>query len=166
MLKKVVGHDEHPRRAVTALQRTMLGEELLKPAEDAALGQAFDRIDPGAVGLNREHETGSSSLPIEEYGACAANAVLAAHMRAGEPQVLAQEVAQQKSRLDLAFVRLAIDRQADLANFRHVLSPTAVLAACPATRRTRLATIRRRYSASAWRSLLGSTDAAAADAAI
>ena len=55
-----------------------------------------------SVGLHREHQAGAHRLAVEEDRAGAADAVLAADVRAGQAELVAQEVAQQQARLDLA----------------------------------------------------------------
>ena len=87
----------------------MLVEGLLERVELAVLGQAFDRLQLGAVGLDREHDAGARGLAVEQDRAGATNPVLAAHVRAGEPQVLAQEIDEELSRLAAAFVLHAVD---------------------------------------------------------
>ena len=59
----------------------------------------------GAVGLDREHGAGLDRLAVEVDGAGAAMAGLAADMRAGEVELLAQEMDQQGARLDQRFDR-------------------------------------------------------------
>src|SRR5262249_50118104 len=74
----------------------------LQRMQRAILGQAFDGLDPMTVGLDREHEAGAHRVAVEQHGARPADAVLAADMSSGEVEIVAQEVAQQKTGLDLA----------------------------------------------------------------
>jgi len=53
---------------------------------------AFDGGDLVAVGLYREHQAGARRLAVEQHGAGAADAVLAAGMRAGETEIVAQAI--------------------------------------------------------------------------
>ena len=57
-------------------------------------------VDVAAVGLHGEHDAGAHRLAVEEHRAGAADAVLAADVRAGQTQLVPQEVAEQKARLD------------------------------------------------------------------
>ena len=67
---------------------------------------------PSACTANiRQERTGA---PSTDHRAGAAHAVLAADMRAGEQQVVAQEIAQQQARLDLAPIGRAVHRDGDL----------------------------------------------------
>ena len=65
-----------------------------------ALGEALDGADVLAVGLHGEHEAGAHRLVVDDHGAGAADAVLAADMRAGLSAVLADGVDQRAPRLD------------------------------------------------------------------
>ena len=98
--------DQHARRAVAALQRVRLAEAVLQHAQRAVgLRQALDRGDAVAVRLHREHQAGAHRLAVEHDRARAADAVLAADVRAGEAQILAQPVDEREPRRHLA-VRL------------------------------------------------------------
>src|SRR5437879_11463166 len=104
--------------AEAALQRVCLAEGALQRVElvRAARREALDRRERCAVRLHRKHQTGAHRLAVEQHGAGAAHAVLAADVGAGEPQVLAQEVAQEEPRLDVAPVLDPVDGHVD----RHV----------------------------------------------
>ena len=74
------------------------------PASDAACRpprQALDRGDLRAVGLHRQHGAGLDRLAVDMHDAGAALAGVAADMGAGQAQLLAQELDQQRARLDL-----------------------------------------------------------------
>ena len=75
-------------------------ERLLQLRELARVRQPFDRVHAPAVGLHREHEAAAHDLAVHAHGAGAAHAVLAADVRAGEAQLLAQEVDQVLARRD------------------------------------------------------------------
>ena len=62
------------------------------------------------VGLNGEHQAGAYRLAVEQDGAGAARAVLAADMGAGQRQVVANKVAQQQARFDAALIFRAVYR--------------------------------------------------------
>ena len=77
----------------------------------------------GAVGLDGEHQAGARGLAVDEDGAGAADAVLAADVGAGEPEVLAQEVDEELARLAAALARLAVDGEPDRRRGRPLSAP-------------------------------------------
>src|SRR5205085_1394871 len=83
------------------------------------LGEPFDRADLRAFGLHCEHQAGAHWASVQQHGAGAAHAVLAAEMRAGQATILAQRVGQAAPRFDLDRARLAVDGERDLQLFRH-----------------------------------------------
>ncbi len=88
------------RRAIAALQTVMLVHRLLNRIELAAVArEALDGREFVAVGLHRQHQAGADRDTIEQNGAGAADAMLAADMGAGQPQFVAQEIAQQHPRV-------------------------------------------------------------------
>src|SRR5947208_3134170 len=93
--------------AEAALQRVRLAESRLQRVElvRAARREALDGRQLSAVRLHREHQAGAHRLAVEQHGAGAAHAVLAADVGAGEPQVLAEEVAQDQPVLAAVYVR-------------------------------------------------------------
>ena len=64
--------------------------------------------------LHREHQAGAHRLAVEDDGAGAADAVLAADMRAGLAAVVADRIDQRLARLDADVVLAAVDRQRDV----------------------------------------------------
>ena len=102
LLQQVGGAHQHAGRAEAALQAVMLAERLLQRVQLAALGQALDRRHLGAVGLGREHGAGLDRIAVDMDHAGAALAGVAADMGAGEAEIAAQEIDQQRARLDLA----------------------------------------------------------------
>ena len=87
--------------AESALQPVVLAERLLDGGQRAVgRGDALDGGDLAAVGLHREDQAGAHRLPVEQDGARAADAVLAAQVGAGELAALAQEVGQGQPGLD------------------------------------------------------------------
>jgi hypothetical protein len=63
------------------------------------------------VGLNGENQARAGWVTIEQNSASAAHAVLAADVGAGQAEIMAQEIAQQQTRLHLSLVCFAIDCQ-------------------------------------------------------
>ena len=83
----------------------------------------FDGQEVVTVGLHGQHEAGSRRAPVEENGAGAAYAVLAAEVGAGEAKLVAHEVRERHAHLDFLFlVALAVDGQRNLALFTHAVS--------------------------------------------
>jgi hypothetical protein len=64
-------------------------ECLLQRRERVAVAEAFDRGDRSFVRLHRQHQAGSRTAAVNQNRAGAAHAVLAAEMRAGEPEFVA-----------------------------------------------------------------------------
>ena len=71
--------------------------------------ESLDGGDLRALGLDREHEARADRLSVADDGTGPANAVLAAHMGAGEVQLLAQEIGEQHAWLGLTAARRAVD---------------------------------------------------------
>src|SRR5204863_5653185 len=69
----------------------------------------FDRRDRGAVGLRHEASAGFDRPLVQIDRAGAAMAGVAANMRAGEVELLAQEMDQQRARLGKALDLAPID---------------------------------------------------------
>ena len=89
-------HDE-AGRAEPALQAVVVAERRLDRRQRAVgAAEALDGGDLGAVGLHGEHQARAHGLAVEQHGAGAADAVLAAEVGAGEPAPLAQEVGQRE----------------------------------------------------------------------
>src|SRR5262245_16279616 len=83
----VAGHQD-PGRAEPALERGVAPERLLQRPPR----QALDRADLGAVHLHREREAAANRAAVELDGARPADAVLAADVRPGQAERVAEEV--------------------------------------------------------------------------
>ena len=81
-------------RTVAALQGVVLDEGLLKRMERPVRGHAFDGGDAPAVLHRRQHEAGIGAPAIDQHGAGAAGAEVAAFLGAVKLQPLAQHVEQ------------------------------------------------------------------------
>src|SRR5262249_11476642 len=75
--------------------------------------EALDGGDLGAVGLGGEQHAALHRPPVEQYGARAAVAGVAADVRARQIEVVAEEVDEEPARLDLALVALAVHGHPD-----------------------------------------------------
>ncbi len=97
----VLRRHQDPGRAEAALKSVLRPERGLKRCQVAVAGEPFDRLDLGPVDLDREEEARPDSGPVEAHGAGAADAVLAADVRAVQAERVAQEVREEEPRLDL-----------------------------------------------------------------
>jgi len=104
-----MGRGDHARRAEAALQRVMLAERSLQRRQSVFKRETLDGHHLGAFGLHREQQARAHGCAVDQHGAGAAHAVLAADMGAGEPQMMAQAIGQRQSRLDFDLDRLAVD---------------------------------------------------------
>jgi hypothetical protein len=80
---------------------------------------AFNGLDAAAIGLHGEHEAGAHGGAIHQHGASAADAMFAADMRAGERQLLAQEIRQMHARINCRFHHAPVDAELDGAWVKH-----------------------------------------------
>src|SRR6056297_633337 len=95
LLQKLDCRNQKPRRAIAALQAKILMKGFLDLVPLAAfIAKPLYGHNLGFVGLHRKRKAGAHAAPIDRYGAGAANAVLAAQMRAGQAQSVAQKVRQ------------------------------------------------------------------------
>ena len=83
-----------PRRAIAALERVMVDERLLQRMQRAVVRQAFDRGDLRAIVHDGERQARIDAPAVDQHGAGAALALIAALFRAGQVEMLAQQVEQ------------------------------------------------------------------------
>src|SRR2546428_9929014 len=100
LLEEGLGREQEPRSAESALQPVVLAERLLDGMEPLAVGQSLHGRDDGAVELDREEQAASHRLAVEQHRAGTAHAVLASDVRAGQVEVVAEEIGQGRPRLD------------------------------------------------------------------
>ena len=81
-----------PGRAEAALERVALADRLLQRVQVLGVAEALDGEHLLAPGLDREHEARPDGDTVDDHGAGAADAVLAAEMGAGQPELFAEEV--------------------------------------------------------------------------
>ena len=109
VVHQVDGAHHHARGAEAALQAMMLAKRLLHRMQRAiGLGQAFDGDDIGALCLHRQDVAAFHRATVQVNGAGAALTGVAADVSAGEAQVFADVVDQQRARLDFGADRLAV----------------------------------------------------------
>src|SRR5438105_12186066 len=99
----------HARRAEPALQGMMLAERRLQWRESLVVREPFDGDHLGALRLYGKHEARAYGSPVDDDGAGAAHAMLAADMRASQPQMMAQAIGERQPRLDLDHDFLSVD---------------------------------------------------------
>src|SRR4051812_48667133 len=100
--EEVGGRHDHARRAEAALEAVLRPEALLERMERAVRAlHPLDRADVGAVGLDRQHRAALHGLAVDRDRAGAALARITADVGAGELEVLAEELDEHPSRLDV-----------------------------------------------------------------
>ena len=98
---------EEARSAEAALEGMGLLEGGLDRVEAVERGEALDGAQRATVGLDGEQQAGADGLAVELHRARAADAVLAADVRAVEAGVVADEVGEEQARGDLGLVAVA-----------------------------------------------------------
>ena len=88
-------------------ERRLDGRELL------AAREPFDGSDGPPDRVESEHGAGRHRLLAEHHRAGAARAPVAADLRAGEPQLVAQHAGERRARFDAEAAALAVDVQID-----------------------------------------------------
>src|SRR5689334_12244959 len=109
-----MGCRDHTGRTEAALQRMMLAEARLKGREGLIVRKPFDRDDFAVLSLHREHQAAADRLAIEEHCAGTTNPVLAADMRPGQSQLMAQAIGKRQARLDRNLDLMTVDLEANL----------------------------------------------------
>src|SRR5215469_8798016 len=109
-----LGGDDQARRAEAALQRRMLEEFLLHRVQLVAFGDAFDRRDGAALGLDAEHQARADDIAVADDRAGAAVARATAFLAAGEAEFVAQHVEHRLLSFAEILHRLAVDRGRDV----------------------------------------------------
>src|SRR5262245_50810117 len=112
-LQEVARAHQHAGRAEAALQAVLLPEALLQRVERASLRQALDGLDRPAVGLDGEDSAALHRATVQAHGASAAARRVTADVRAGQSEVLADEVDEQRTGADLAGVLFAVHGDGD-----------------------------------------------------
>ena len=108
------GRHHHAGGAEAALQAVALHEALLHRVEFGALLEAFHGAHVAPTRHRGEHGAGLHRLLIHPHDAGSAVARIAAPVRPGEAELIAQEMHQQQATLDFAGDRFAVDRHGNL----------------------------------------------------
>jgi hypothetical protein len=124
----------------------MLVERLLQRRQLAVRGETLDRRDPGAVRLHRQKHAALHGLAVEVHRARPAVTRVAADVRAGEPEIVPDEVHEEATRLDLHLDLLAVDLDRDRTarRRRRHYAPFLRLAAWRTARAAEISARRRR----------------------
>jgi hypothetical protein len=77
---------------------------LLDGVEPIRRSEPFDGRDLGSLDLGSQRQTRPRRLSIEEHGATAADALLAANVRPAQAQVVPEKVREQQPRFNLALM--------------------------------------------------------------
>ena len=88
-------HHHHPRRAKAALQPVIFLERGLHRMERIPAGQPLDRRHRRAVERDREHGARFGGDAVDQHVARAALAGVTADVRAGEAEIVAQQLDEQ-----------------------------------------------------------------------
>ena len=106
--QQLMSGDQHPRGTEAALQRVAHMKRVLNIGDDAALRQALHGFDVLAIRLDGKHEAGMNSSSIQQHKTRPARPHLAAEMRAGQAQIIPEEVGKRGPRFDESADSLAV----------------------------------------------------------
>src|SRR5205823_14538441 len=87
--------------------------------QNALLGQPLDGGDLRAIMHHRECQTAVDALSVDDDRAGAALSLVAALLRAGQREMLAQRIEQRGARVEIDGVALSVDRETYLLARRH-----------------------------------------------
>ena len=108
VVQQIDGGHDHARRAVAALQPVFFPEPFLQGVQLVALGKALDSDDLRAISLDGEDGAGLSAPTVDEHRTGATLARIASDVCAGEIELFAQEVHQERSRLHVRLARFSV----------------------------------------------------------
>ncbi|GAC1467839.1 MAG: hypothetical protein PVSMB1_16770 [Gemmatimonadaceae bacterium] len=98
----------------------LLPEAFLQRMQVTVLGQALDRGDRRAVGLDRKDRAGLRAPAVDEDGAGSTLTGVAPDVRARQTQLFAEEVDEKDTRINVALANLPVDGHRDVGH-RYVL---------------------------------------------
>ena len=111
--EEILRGEQHAGRTEAALERVLDREGLLQVTRLAGGRHPLDGLDATAVTLYGEHEAAAHDGSVHAHRARAAYPVLATHVRAGQLELVAEEVHQALPWLDATADRCAIDGEQD-----------------------------------------------------
>src|SRR5690242_8401606 len=118
----VTRRSQHARGAIAALQRMLARKRGAQRLHHLVFVESFDRRDVGAVAGDGKRDAGAGRHGIDHQRARAADPVLAAEMRAGEPERVPQEVRETRPGLDVRRDRPAVHGEVDRRHANPALS--------------------------------------------
>jgi hypothetical protein len=128
------GRAELARRAVSALERVVADEGVLQGVHFSVGGQALDGGDGAAVVSHGQGQAGVGPPSVDQHGARAALAVIAALLRSGQAELLAEQVEQGRPRIDGQPVQDAVDVDGDLVHAGVLVRQVALKSSPPPAR--------------------------------
>src|SRR5487761_2728963 len=159
LLQEPGGLHDHPRGAEAALEPVLVQDRLRGRVGGPALPHPLDRGDLAAVRLDGKHRAALRAATVHRDGAGAARGAVATDVRPGQPEVLAQHVDKQPSRLDVGLVASTVHRDGNVHRAGHWSRPPSQAPARARARRSALTAISpaiaRLYSTGPWPSCVG-----------
>src|SRR2546428_558369 len=113
LIEQRLRRHEHPRRAVAALRGALFGERGLQRMKLGAAREPFDGRHVGVADRHRQREAREHRRAVDEHGARAALAELAAVLRAGEAELLTKDFEERVVRLRRDGARLAVHAEGE-----------------------------------------------------
>src|ERR1700682_1160186 len=102
VVEQVPAGHHHPGGAEAALQGVLADETLLDRVEDAVALEVLDRADVSTARHGCEHRAALDRLTVHPHDAGAAVGGVATPMRARQAEVIADEVHEEQTGLDVA----------------------------------------------------------------
>lgn len=112
-LQQGMARHDHSWCAVAALKRVVFDESFLDRVQLSVLRQPFDGRDVTAIRLHGEVKAGFDKFAVEQNGTGAAFTDDAADVSAGKADILAKEVREKQTRLDVFLVQAPVNRNAN-----------------------------------------------------
>src|SRR5205807_8837735 len=112
-----------------ALERVAFPKCLLHRVHYSVLLEALDRLDLRVARLHRQQDARTHRLAVQQDGACAAHAVLAAEVCTRKAEVLAQRVGEGFARLYVQFATRSVHGELHVVVLGHAIPPDARLTA-------------------------------------
>src|SRR5450631_3429911 len=109
--EQMLYRDHEARCAVSALRAAPISISLLNRSQAAVLTDAFDGSDLLPLATGGEQRTGEHRRAVHEHRAGSAGGIVAAALGAGEAEIAAQHVEQQRARLDGELVGKTVNAQ-------------------------------------------------------
>ncbi len=114
------GRHDHPRRAEPALDGVGCGKRLLQGVRALCAAQPFDRQDAPSGRLARGRPARAHRLPVDHDDAGPARAVVAAFLRPGQPEALAEKLQQPPAGRGINAARGAVHLQVHARSLDHL----------------------------------------------